>query len=125
MSLSDFFAVDIEQSQRVVYRQDEQPDLGAEGIQYLLLGADRANRQMSIMHEIYAPGTDTGEETLSHDGEEGGYIVKGQLEVTVDGQTQLLNVGDGYYFDSKKPHRFRNIGSEECEVVSANTPPSF
>ncbi|ROS00097.1 XRE family transcriptional regulator [Sinobacterium caligoides] len=126
MSLSEFFAVDItSENQQFIYRQGEQPDLGAEGIQYLLLGADRSNRQMSIMHETYQAGTDTGEETLSHDGEEGGYVLKGQLELTVDGETQLLEAGDGYYFDSKKPHRFRNIGDEDCEVVSANTPPSF
>jgi mannose-6-phosphate isomerase-like protein (cupin superfamily) len=36
-----------------------------------------------------------------------------------------LEPGDAYYFDSRLPHRFRNVGEEECEVVSACTPPSF
>ena len=26
---------------------------------------------------------------------------------------------------ARRPHRFRNVGSEECEVVSACAPPSF
>jgi transcriptional regulator with XRE-family HTH domain len=126
MSLADFFSVDVsEQEQQFFYQSDDLPNLGAEGIKYLLVGANRNERQMSIMREVYAAGSDTGEELLSHDGEEGGFIVKGQLELTVDGEVKLLNEGDGYYFDSCKPHRFRNIGEQDCEVVSANTPPSF
>jgi mannose-6-phosphate isomerase-like protein (cupin superfamily) len=37
----------------------------------------------------------------------------------------VLGPGDAYYFDSRTPHRFRNVGEEECEVVSVNSPPSF
>ena len=33
--------------------------------------------------------------------------------------------GTPIYFDSRLPHRFRNPGEEECEVVTACTPPSF
>jgi mannose-6-phosphate isomerase-like protein (cupin superfamily) len=47
------------------------------------------------------------------------------LEVTVGDQRRMLEPGDAYYFDSRLPHRFRNPGEEECEVVSACTPPSF
>jgi mannose-6-phosphate isomerase-like protein (cupin superfamily) len=62
---------------------------------------------------------------LTHDAEEGGIIIRGRLEVTVGDQVRVLGPGDAYYFDSRTPHRFRNIGDEECEVVSANSPPSF
>ena len=27
--------------------------------------------------------------------------------------------GDAYYIDSRLPHRFQNVGEEECELVSA------
>jgi mannose-6-phosphate isomerase-like protein (cupin superfamily) len=36
-----------------------------------------------------------------------------------------LNPGDAYFFDSRKPHAFKNIGDEDLELVSACTPPSF
>ena len=32
------------------------------------------------------------------------------IEVTIDGERRLLGPGDAYYFDSRRPHRFRNIG---------------
>ena len=38
----------------------------------------------------------------------------------------LLDPGDSYYFESRFPHRFRNPSADEvCEVVSANSPPTF
>ena len=84
-----------------------------------------AGRAMQILHERYQPGADTGEALLRHESEEGAVVVRGQLEVTIDGERRLLGPGDAYYFDSRRPHRFRNVGSEECEVVSACSPPSF
>jgi len=54
-----------------------------------------------------------------------GKVGLGQIEVTVNGQSRILGPGDAYYFDSRLPHRFRNPGDEECEIVSACTPPSF
>ncbi len=90
-----------------------------------LVGGRLAKRSMSILHERYAPNADTGEEMLTHAGEEGGVIVKGKIELTVGGDSRILGPGDAYYFKSTLPHRFRNIGREECEIVSASSPPTF
>ena len=57
--------------------------------------------------------------------EEGGVVLRGRLEVTVGDQRRVLGPGDAYYFNSRLPHRFRTVGEEVCEVVSACTPPSF
>ena len=40
-------------------------------------------------------------------------------------QVQVLSAGDAYRFNSRIPHRFRNVGNEDCIIVSACTPPSF
>jgi quercetin dioxygenase-like cupin family protein len=69
---------------------------------------------------------DTGADLLQHEGQEGGVVVKGKLELTVAQQTWILHPGDGYYFESRLPHRFRNpSGNEICEIVSSNSPPTF
>ena len=52
-------------------------------------------------------------------------VLRGRLEVTVGDQRRVLGPGDAYYFNSRLPHRFRTVGEEVCEVVSACTPPSF
>ena len=71
------------------------------------------------------PGSDTGDSMLAHDGEEGGVVIAGEIEVTVGEQVRVLKAGEGYYFESRVPHRFRNVGEVDAVIVSANTPATF
>ena len=57
--------------------------------------------------------------------EEGGVIVRGRIELSVGGESRVLGPGDAYYFRSTLPHRFRNPEREECEIVSATSPPTL
>ena len=125
MDLSTFFATEASESEPVVYRETELVEIGRGKISYWQVGRELANRSMQILHERYAPGSDTGKVMLHHKGEEGGVVICGHLELTVDGSRYVLGPGDAYYFDSSRPHRFRNAGCEECEVVSACCPPSL
>jgi len=125
MTMAEFFTRDMERRQEVVFRESDLPDVGTGDIKYRLVAASRHDRKMSILWETYEPETDTGEEMLTHSGEEGGVVVEGELEVTVAGQTWTLGPGDAYYFDSRLPHRFRNTGKTPAKIVSANAPPSI
>ena len=125
LSLAEFFTLDIGNNRRIFYQAGELRDVGSGDIRFRLLGADRQDRAMTILHEEYAPGADTGQEMLVHEGEEGGIVVRGEVELTVAGETRRLGPGDGYYFESRLPHRFRNPGEVPCEIVSANSPPSI
>ncbi|EEG09528.1 cupin domain-containing protein [Pseudogulbenkiania ferrooxidans] len=127
MSLADFFTFDEPpRENRYVFRPGEQPDLGNNGLRLLLVGATVQDRQMRMLRELYAPGADTGPEAITHsEGEECGIVVRGTVELTIDGQVNVLHAGDGYYFPSTLPHRFRNIGQDEAEIISANTPANF
>jgi mannose-6-phosphate isomerase-like protein (cupin superfamily) len=80
---------------------------------------------LCLLREVMPPGSDTGSEMLSHDGEEGGVIVAGEVEVQIGDQVRVLKAGEAYYFDSRTPHRFRNVGEVEALIVSASTPPTF
>ncbi|GEK46147.1 cupin domain-containing protein [Halomonas pacifica] len=125
VSISEFFAGEELSQEQVFYRAEELTEIGDGTLSWKLVGARRPNRSMSIIHERYPPGADTGEEMLEHEGEEGGVIISGTIELTVGGEVQLLTAGDAYYFDSRLPHRFRNKSDNECVIVSANNPPSF
>lgn len=127
ISLADFFTMDLagDASDGPFYAADDMPDLGSNEIHYFLVGKRRANRQMCILREVMPPGSDTGESMLAHDGEEGGVVMQGQVEITVGEHVRVLGPGEAYYFESRTPHRFRNIGSEPAILVSASTPPTF
>jgi len=125
VSISTFFAGEEPSAPQAFYRAEELTEIGDGRLSFRLVAARQAERSMSIIHERYPPGADTGEEMLEHEGEEGGVVVAGEIEITVNGEVARLRAGDAYYFDSRLPHRFRNLGGEECVIVSANTPPSF
>lgn len=125
VSISEFFAGESVSQKQVFYRSSELTEIGDGTLSWKLVGARRPNRSMSIIHEHYPPGADTGQEMLEHEGEEGGVIIAGTIEIQVGDDIQQLEAGDAYYFDSRLPHRFRNMGTSECVIVSANTPPSF
>ncbi len=125
MALADFFTLDLAGKPQVFFPREELSDIGTANVELRLVGPHLAKRSMSILHERYAPGADTGEEMLTHAGEEGGVIVAGKIELTVGGESRILEPGDAYYFRSSLPHRFRNTGRDVCEIVSASSPPTF
>jgi len=125
MTMAEFFTRDMQARENVVFRADELPDVGTGDIEYHLIAASRRERKMSILWETYHPDTDTGEDLLTHSGEEGGVVIEGEIELTVAGETWTLGPGDAYYFDSRLPHRFRNTQKKPARIVSANTPPTI
>jgi transcriptional regulator with XRE-family HTH domain len=125
MSLADFFAMELTPRPQIFFAAEELTEIAGSGISYRQVGRDLANRGLQILHERYEPGTDTGETMLRHAAEEGAVVIRGHVEVTVGDERRVLGPGDAYYFDSRLPHRFRNVGDEVCEIVSACTPPSF
>ena len=125
MGLAEFFAMTVSDADKVFFGADELVEIGRGEVSYRQVGRDLSGRSLQILSERYTPGADTGRIPLTHDGEEGGVIIRGRLEVTVGDQIRVLGPGEAYYFQSRAPHRFRNVGTEPCELISACTPPSF
>ncbi|MGH7122547.1 MAG: cupin domain-containing protein [Acetobacteraceae bacterium] len=84
---------------------------------------DARAHSLQILHEHYEPGADTGPVMLQHVAHEGGIVIAGEIEVTVGEDRRILKAGDAYLFDSRLPHRFRNLGDHLAELVSACAPP--
>ncbi|QHI97729.1 cupin domain-containing protein [Xylophilus rhododendri] len=107
------------------YDEEDLVEIGDQDtISYRMLGMNHPNRHILMLKESYAVGADTGE-AFSHRSQEAGFILSGQVEVTVGDQTRVLGPGQGYYFDSQMPHRFRNVGPGTAEIISAVTPPTY
>jgi len=124
MDLSTFFADENPKPEPAVFRADELVAIASGKISFRQVGRDLSGKNVQILHERYSPGASTGQATLRHVGQEGGVVIRGHLELTLEGEKFILGPGDAYYFESSRPHRFRNVGTEECELVSACSPPS-
>ncbi|TXR54890.1 cupin domain-containing protein [Reinekea thalattae] len=125
ITMGDFFTLDIEAEDKLFFGRDELVDIGDSVISMLLVGSQKKGRKLAMIRETYPPGADTGTDFMQHEGEESGIVLRGEIEITIGHQTKVLKPGDSYYFETKRPHRFRNIGKVECELISAATPPTF
>jgi transcriptional regulator with XRE-family HTH domain len=125
VSMAEFFETDTKPKESHFYTAEDLVEIGRGDVSYKLISRPDRDQTLQIMNETYAPGSDTGPTLLSHDGEEGGIIISGELEVFVQDQSRTLKAGDAYQFSSHLPHRFRNTGQTECRLITACTPPSF
>nr|WP_281434940.1 cupin domain-containing protein [Rhizobium lemnae] len=125
IGLAEFFAFEPDKPKKAFYAAEELVEIGKGKISYRQIGDNLFGRSLQILKECYQPGADTGKVPLVHEGEEGGIVLSGRLEVTVDEERRILGPGDAYYFESRRPHRFRCVGPVPCEVISACTPPTF
>jgi len=123
--LSEFFTVGENPQLKTFYRAEDLTEIGSSGFSFKQVGMDLAGKAMQILHEHIEAGADSGAEMLRHESEEGGVVIRGSIELTVGGDIRILGPGDAYYFDSRIPHRFRNVGEEDAEIVSACSPPAL
>ena len=80
---------------------------------------------LQMMWVVMPPGTDSGDEPFTHEGEECGVILQGQLEARVGDEKFILGPGDSIYHNSLIPHSSKNIGDSDVIMVVAKTPPSI
>ena len=129
-TLSEFFAAEERREgpgSGIVFRAGQLVSVvSGKGLRFLGMPGPGSGRVMQLLYETYAPRCgDSGDAPYSHDGEEGGFCIAGTLELRVGDEREVLGPGDAYYYSSKRPHRWRNIGKVPAVVVSACTPPVF
>jgi transcriptional regulator with XRE-family HTH domain len=83
----------------------------------------RENLLQGNIHLVAPGGRSAG--NIAHSGEEIGYILEGQVELTVGRKRFRIKQGDSFHFRSELPHGYRNIGSKPARILWINTPPTF
>ena len=89
------------------------------GVRRRILKQDRA-RNIEIAINEYDAGTSSAPLPRGHEGYEFGVVLNGALEVTVNGQVEVLRVGDLISYSSLEPHRFVNSGSRQARTLWIN-----
>ena len=125
IGLSEFFAFTPEPERKVFYAAEDLVEIVKGRLTLRQVGGNLLGHSLQILHETYDINADTGAKMYEHDGEEGGIVISGRIEITVGKQRKILGPGDAYLFDSRTPHRFRAVGPEKCTIFSACTPPTF
>lgn len=126
-SVAELFSDDME-APCVVYAQGERRVLelgskssGGHAMLERLIPYEKGRQLNANLHVVPPGGGSAG--TLTHRGEEVGFVIEGYIEITVDGKTHLVGPGGSFFFKSELPHSYRNIGTTPARIVWANSPP--
>jgi transcriptional regulator with XRE-family HTH domain len=129
MPVSGLFQENVDSSD-VVMRHGERPTVGTDQVRRgkgskleALIPSGRINLLSGYINDIDPGGGSEG--VLQHEGEEFGYVLDGEIELTVDNRSYQLREGDSFYFRSERPHSYINNRKKVARVLWINTPPSF
>jgi transcriptional regulator with XRE-family HTH domain/quercetin dioxygenase-like cupin family protein len=101
-----------------VVHPSHRPQLSmAEGVVWERLAAT-PEHGVNFMKITYAPGAASADgDLITHDGYEYGYVLSGEIAVTVGEEVFKLHPGESLGFDSSIPHVLRNLGSDPFEGI--------
>jgi transcriptional regulator with XRE-family HTH domain len=98
-------------------RQRAELNLWRTGISKQLLSPAGSEGRLNLFLVHMEPGGSTGDELYTHDGEEAGLVIEGEMKLSVDAESWTLKHGDSFRFASRRPHRFSNPSSDSKAVV--------
>lgn len=114
----------------VVLRQGERPTIGTDQLGRgrghrleALIPSGRGNLLSGYINDIEPGGGSEG--VITHEGEEFGYVLDGEIELIVGTEKFQLRAGDSFYFRSEKPHSYINNRKRIARILWVNTPPTF
>lgn len=122
----DFFLENEPVENDVILKEDERVNInfkqGDAKIQ-MLVRHIRDKRMQPFYTTIEPKGGSKG--SYSHIGEEFGIVLKGQLEIRLNGKSYRLRKNESFYFSSQEPHSWSNPGKTKTIVIWVVSPPTF
>ena len=123
--ITDFF-VETEDDDPVVLKCDQRISITLDGwnakIESLIVNAK--NKRMHPFHTTIQPGGGS-HGSYSHVGEEFGIVLKGELEINLNGSIHKVRQNESFYYNSNQPHSWTNSGNGETVVIWVISPPTF
>jgi transcriptional regulator with XRE-family HTH domain len=123
--ITDFF-LESENEEPVVLSADQRDVLSLErwNARIESLVKNPKNKRMHPFFTTIQPGG--GSHGLySHLGEECGLVLKGELEIDLNGTVYRVKENESFYYNSSEPHNWTNPTDGETVVVWVISPPSF
>ena len=91
-------------------------------IEWVIPNAQK-NEMEPILLTIH--GHERSKEMECHNGEEFGYILKGNVTLVRGNKKYRLKAKETFYMDGKESHYFINNGSSDAKILWVTTPPMF
>lgn len=125
VNIVDFFMVNTNQEKVVTKPEDRveiQLDRWDARIQSMVRNV--TNKKMQPFYTVIKPGGGS-HGMYSHEGEEFGYVLKGEMEIILDDEVHTVGTNESFYFSSLIPHDWCNRRQKDVVVIWVITPPTF
>ena len=83
-----------------------------------------ASKRMEPFLTTIKPGGKS-REPYSHPGEEFGFVLEGEITITVGDEVHYVGPMSSFYYSSLLPHSWINTGKKACKIIWVVSPPSW
>lgn len=123
-NLSDFFTNEL--PEKVVFSKNDvsvktNEELGNE-IHWIIPNAQKNSMEPILVH-LGPQGVSSFDHP--HDGEEFGYVLKGQIHLHFGSKKMRVRSGEAFYFKAQAGHYISNLGERPASILWVSSPPSF
>jgi transcriptional regulator with XRE-family HTH domain len=124
--LGSFFGLQID-THKLVQRPEDRIVVagdalrGGKGVTYERLVPLAAGNLLEANIHVVEPGGEKSD-AITHQGEAVGYLLAGEIDLTIDGAVYRVRAGDSFFFKAHLPNGYRNVGEETARIVWVNTP---
>lgn len=122
-NLKEFFS-DIESEEKICFGKNDFIEKVAEGYTLNWLVPNSQKNAMEPVHITLNAGAATDED-FPHEGEEFGYVIKGEIVLVLGKKRVKVKKGESFYYTANKVHGIINKTNKEAEFIWVSSPPTF
>lgn len=122
-NLHEFFDKDDEE-EKIVFSKNEFIEKVTDEYVLNWLVPNSQKNAMEPVYIILKEGSTTDED-FPHEGEEFGFVLKGEIVIVLGKRKIKVKKGESFYFKADKVHLIVNKGKTPAEFIWVSSPPSF
>ena len=122
-NLKEFFS-EIENEEKICFTKNDFIEKITDEYVLNWLVPNSQKNEMEPVHMILRAGASTDED-VPHEGEEFGYVIKGEINLLLGKKRVKVKKGESFYFVANKTHKIINKSKNDVEFIWVSTPPTF
>lgn len=122
-NIKEFFA-GLDSEEKIVFSKNEFIEKKTDAFIQNWLVPNSQKNSMEPISIVLHPNSST-EEDFAHEGEEFGYVLKGEITLIIGKRKLKVKKGESFYFTANKVHQIVNKTKSDAEFIWVSSPPSF
>lgn len=122
-NLKEFFAED-DNEEKIVFNKNEFIEKQTPDYVLNWVVPNAQKNTMEPLHMVLRAEGSTDED-FPHEGEEFGFVLKGEIVLCIGKRKLKVKKGESFYFKPDKVHKIVNNSNKDAEFIWVSSPPSF